>query len=278
MTCLTEEQVLAAIDGGVAPNDLVAIDAHLAGCATCRALRLELEELVDDVGAGPHLDEDAHVARVMARLEGPRARSSARQRSTMPRWMIGSGVATALALAATIFVVVRGDHGGTNEFTARGAHRASTVSRATSAFGSSAPVPITRSCRSSQTHPLHQARHSRAPTPICWPLRRISLLFAVDSAGDVHWLYPAYITAHDDPPSAMLAPSRTEVPMPTSVVLEAPAAGALRFVSVVTSAPLHVHDIEDRRAEALSHAALERAFPGASIQEVRVQLVVKETK
>ena len=34
MTCLTEEQLLASIDGGIAPNERAALDAHLAGCAT----------------------------------------------------------------------------------------------------------------------------------------------------------------------------------------------------------------------------------------------------
>ncbi len=240
MTCLTEERILAVIDGGVAPNDLVAIDAHLAGCAACRALRLELEELIDDVAATPERELDAHVAQVMARLEEPRATPSAREaslgnkRNATPRWMVGSGVAAALALAASIFLVVRGDHQAASEFTARGVASndhslARDVGVQLLTLGAEHTLEaVAPDARLAATASFTGAYTNLRDAPA------YLLLFGVDSAGDVHWLYPAYVSTHDDPSSAVLAPSRIEVSMPTSVVLEAPASS----VQVITWARL----------------------------------------
>jgi hypothetical protein len=53
-------------------------------------------------------------------------------------------------------------------------------------------------------------------------------------------------------------------------VLDAPAPGELRIVSVATESPLHVSDIDRRAPHELARQALERAFAGASVSELRV--------
>ena len=98
------------------------------------------------------------------------------------------------------------------------------------------------------------------------------LLFAVDSANTVHWVYPAYTNAHENPASIALASADREKTLPTSVVLDAPAPGPLRFVSVVTESPLRVSDIEHRATGELKQESLERAFPKASISELEVRI------
>ncbi|HVJ94325.1 MAG TPA: hypothetical protein VM580_31270, partial [Labilithrix sp.] len=104
-------------------------------------------------------------------------------------------------------------------------------------------------------------------------LRRArALVFAVDSASTIHWLYPAYTNADEDPESIVLEPTKTERPFETSVILEAPTSGTLRIVSLVTEQALHVSDIERRPPALLSREALERDFH-AKVTETRVELL-----
>jgi hypothetical protein len=55
------------------------------------------------------------------------------------------------------------------------------------------------------------------------------------------------------------------------VVLEEPASGPMRIVSIVTKTPLHVSEIENRRPAELSRTALERSLGGV-VTEVKVEV------
>ncbi|WNG25177.1 hypothetical protein F0U62_14960 [Cystobacter fuscus] len=91
------------------------------------------------------------------------------------------------------------------------------------------------------------------------------LAFVVDAGNTVHWLYPGYIEAGQDPASILLPPGPGDTPLPETVVLDAPAPGPARLLTVFSREPLHVSDIESLPSEQLSTDAL-RTQLGAAIQ------------
>ena len=95
-----------------------------------------------------------------------------------------------------------------------------------------------------------------------------ALVFAVDSAGEVHWLYPAFTDPARDPLSLALAPAPLPQLLAEAVVLDAPAPGPLTLCALVTPAPLRVSEIE-RAPHSL--AALRARWPALRTLTVVVQ-------
>jgi hypothetical protein len=91
------------------------------------------------------------------------------------------------------------------------------------------------------------------------------LSFAIDAAGDIHWLYPGYVSSSDDPGAVPM--------MPDSVVLDRPAVGELRVIVVISPTPLRVSAIEQLRSPELAVASLQRRFPDAAISELALRVV-----
>jgi hypothetical protein len=87
------------------------------------------------------------------------------------------------------------------------------------------------------------------------------MVFAVDAAGEVHWIYPAYLDPNTDPTSIELPPSRAEQRLPDQVELADPAAGPLRLITIVSPAPIHVSEIERSTDD------LPARFPDADVRE-----------
>ena len=96
------------------------------------------------------------------------------------------------------------------------------------------------------------------------------LAYALDARGEVHWLYPAFLDARSDPASVRLDASAVQRALPDSVILEDVPAGDLRFVFVVTRAPLRVSSVESIPPAARTPAALRARFPDARIDELAV--------
>jgi hypothetical protein len=273
MTCLTEAQMLAILDGGIAPNRAEALSAHAAGCATCRAAVAELETFIDDLRAPSEHDDEAHVQAVMKRLAEPRERVPLGKNRAQARWFARAvaGLSVA-ALAAGLVFVVRARHEPTTEessFASRGSKGVASLRRdvGTRIFaGSRSLKALTEHARLGPSTPFTAAYTNLHPSPV------YLLVFAVDANASVHWLYPAYTTPKDDPTSISLERTDRERLFPTSVVLDAPAQGDLRIVSVATESPLHVSDIERRALPELTREGLERAFAGASVSELRITI------
>jgi hypothetical protein len=272
MTCLTEDRLLAWIDGGIAPNQKGPIARHLAGCADCRGKMSELEALLGDLAAPPSFDESAHVASVMKRLDAGDAQGHRAARRPLPRWFARMGAAAAvLAVAAATVLVVRGRGLPEREpdFVARGARQPPSLRRdvGTRIFtGARSLVALDDGATIDGASPLTASYSNVHPTPA------YALVFAVDSKGTVHWLFPAYADERENPESVLLERAPRERLFPTSVVLDAPAPGPLRIVSLITEVPLHVADVDRRGALDLSPRALEGAFAGASATEIRVTM------
>ena len=272
MNCLTEDQLLLLLDGGIAPNQVEGIYAHIARCSTCRAAMTELEALAGDLAEPVAYDEEAHVQRVMGQLDNPREGARSGATRTMHRWrlLLGGGVST-LAVAAGVALFVHGQDARVDDssFAARGSKDAPTLERNVGVrvfTGKDSLVRLTNGAKVSSGAPFSAVYTNVHPRPVHL------LLFAVDAENTVHWLYPAYTNAHENPASIALEPTGREQVLPTSVVLDAPARGALRFVSVVTESPLRVSDIEHRATGELAQEALKHAFPKASISELQVRV------
>jgi hypothetical protein len=190
------------------------------------------------------------VARVMARLDDP---------PTRPRWPYLALAAAAVAAATLWFVVPRA-----SDFAARGT-REHELTRL---------VGITLFALDGELRPLAAGSRVTADTAYVAAYRNAgrapayALVFALDAAGDLHWLYPAFTDATADPPAIALAPTPVPALLADAVVLEQPAPGPLVLVAIVTSAPLRVSDIE-RMPHTL--AALRARWPELEAVPVEVQ-------
>lgn len=271
MTHLSEEQLFALADGGIAPNQEGVLRTHLERCADCRVSLHAVEQLADDLATPDELDEDAHVRGIMARLSNRDGTAKTTLEAAKPRghraWVAPAAAALAMAAATLLFVRSR-EQAPPDEFTARGTASDSTLARNVGVrVFAGAPRPAA----------LERGSVVRPDTSFTGAYRNVHphpahlLLFAVDSAHTVHWLYPAYTRADENPSSILLERAEHERLLPTSVVLDVPAEGPLRIVAVTSATSLHVQDIEKRSPKALELGALQRDFP-ASISETIVEV------
>ena len=192
------------------------------------------------------------VARVMARLDDPPAR---------PRWPFAA-LATAVAVAAGAVLWLALPRNG--ELTARGTTRDELPRLAGITLfaldGELRPLAAGSRVTTATAYVAAYRNAGRAPA--------YALVFALDAAGDVHWLYPAFTDAATDPAAIALAPAPAPTLLADTVVLDEPAPGPLVLCSLVTAAPLHVSDIE-RMPHAL--AALRARWPDLDAVPVEVQ-------
>src|SRR5262245_51978774 len=135
MKHLTEEQLFALVDGGIAPNQEESIRSHLSGCAECRTSLEEIRELAGDLAPEAPPDDDAHVRNVMIAIEARRSSAGA---PTSPersgtswrrRWLPVSAVALASAAAVGLFVGGRHHETALGDFAPRGVATGGTPSR-----------------------------------------------------------------------------------------------------------------------------------------------------
>jgi hypothetical protein len=263
--CLGEEELLSWIDGGVAPNRAEGLEAHVAGCKRCRDALEEIRTFASDLAAPVEHDADAHVAAVMARLDEPRPIAKRSPAS----WRRGASVASALALAAGVALFAAHRRGDEGHFAARGAAAAPSLARdvgITVYTGTDALEPLAPGARLDAGAALTAAYTNVHPRPV-----RL-LLVGVDGRGTLHWLYPAWVDPATDPSAVVLERAERPKPIPTSVVLDSPAAGTLRVVAIVTEAELHVSDVERLSAAELTRDALRRRFPDAMITELPIEI------
>jgi hypothetical protein len=95
--------------------------------------------------------------------------------------------------------------------------------------------------------------------------------FAVDAAGAVHWIFPAYLDAATDPSSISLPPTTDERLLPQVVAPEKPASGPMRVFTLVSPEPTSVKRIETALravpAGGPPGRALAGLYPSARIRE-----------
>jgi hypothetical protein len=272
-TCLTDEQILRLADGDVAPNQAAKLEDHLAQCARCRAAQSLLETTLGHLRAPlVEVDVKASVTALAAKLAAGGALADRGPRSRMP---LLAGAGAALMAAAVMLVALRPgasrlDRG---ELTARGRASSPSLSRSVGFSVYADNDRIVNGATVSSATVYRGSYRNFVGVPV------YALVFAVDAAGEVHWLYPSYDQPGGDPTSVVLPPTNAASPetrLAESVVLEAPVLGPLRVVTVLTTSPVAVSQIESQRADDLSSGALRSRWPEAVVRET--DLVVSEEK
>jgi hypothetical protein len=268
--CAEEDVLLRLLDGELTENEAERWREHIRGCGVCAARSEELARTLREL-KGPlyGVDPNAAVESMMRRL--PTAvmdATAAPQRRKMAPWsLVGAGLAAALAISA--IVIVPRFSGGPGEdpsaFTARGALVGPSMARAVGVSvyrlqDADSALPEGARVRPDDAYAVKYRNVLREPAYL--------LAFAVDATGTVHWICPAYLDAKDNPSSVTLVPSTTEALVSSAMQLDAPAAGALRFVAILTKAPLRVLDVDKLRAGDLSTASLRARWPTADIREL----------
>jgi hypothetical protein len=253
--CPTSDEWTRRVDGEVTANRADWLDRHASECAACRGAVESLRRLTGDIAA-PLVDAPppGSVERVMRNLDSA-APEPPRRRAA---WWAAGGFAAAAAAAAIVFAVAArgGADGDRGEFTARGGgagDRRVGATAGVTVYAGGGPIdpPVAVGARTR----FGASYRNLADTPA------YAMVFAVDAAGEVHWIYPAYLDPNTDPTSIELPPSRAEQRLPDQVELADPAAGPLRLITIVSPAPIHVSEIERSTDD------LPARFPDADVRE-----------
>ncbi len=259
MQCPSRDEWLRRFDGEVTANRLVELDAHADHCTSCRREVTTLDDLARALRApAPGVPADM-VTRVMARLDDPPA--PARHRWSL---LIG-GLVAAAALAVFIAVDRSGER---SDFTARG-HVTRDLGRQTG---------IELYALGGELRPLGEGSRVARDTAYVASYRNLreddahALVFAIDSAREVHWLYPAYSDPATDPASVALAAARSPVLFTETVVLDDVALGPLAIVTVISEQALHVSAIEQLPRDARTADVLRARWPDAVVRVTTIEV------
>ncbi|MFT3767915.1 MAG: zf-HC2 domain-containing protein [Minicystis sp.] len=270
MSCATEDELIALLDGEVTENRAAALRAHLERCAACRETWASLDALRGDLAAplaGVPLAGAAE--RILARIEAAPAARPARSRRRAGAW-IGAALGVAAVAAAIVLVPRLGREREIGELAARGASSPRSLRR---------DVGVTVFRAADRLVPLVPGEAVGADTTYAASYRNLGpdgtaflMVFAVDAGRTVHWIHPAYLDAKTDPASVPLAHALTETVLPGAAALDQPAHGALRIVTLISAQPIHVSQIEALGAADLSLERLRARFEGAEIAEIDLTL------
>ena len=270
MKCPPPEEWLQLVDGELAERRARACREHALGCAACDAEHQMARDLIERLGETPELsDADGFVERLMARVAAhERGRPSSRR---APWWPLAVAATLLTGVAAGVWlafpgveqqVVQHAPRAPIGEFAPRGAshHDPLALVRVRVLTLDAGPVEAGTLLDPGVAFTVGYRNPASAPAHL--------MVFAVDSAGVLHWLYPAYLDATQDPLAVRLEPTRTERLMPDSVVLEDVAPGALTLVTLLSDGPLSVSEIEPLPAAELRLARLRERFPAAHVDAV----------
>lgn len=275
--CPSEAELLAFADADLPPEKLRQLEKHLETCGVCAKQVMALSELIADVAApvaASSFDAAEHAAAVMRRLDAPV--SSGRR---VPHAVWGGLFAAVAAAAALVLVLGRVPHGPTQTDGTHG-HFAARGGSAESALGRDVGVQVYAA--GEPLRPLASGGSISTKTALSVGVRNLgrgpayALLFAVDSQQVVHWLAPEFNEPGSDPESLHIVPLRDERLLSTQVVFDDLAPGPLRIVTLVSSEPSHVSQVEALSPSELSHAGLSQRFPRAEVREVTVLVTAEQ--
>jgi hypothetical protein len=264
MHCPRRDEWLRRLDGEVMANRLVELDAHLAGCTSCRREATKLDDMAGALRA-PMIGVPADtVTRVLARLDD----ATPAPRRRWP-WALGTlAAAAAAAAAAAVALVLALPTREGSDFQARG-HVARDLTR---------QAGIEIYALGSELRPLADGSQVTRDTAYVASYRNLrdvpahALVFAIDAAREVHWLYPAFSDAATDPAAVILASTQAPVLFTDSVVLDDVALGELTLVTVISDAALHVSAVEQLPRDARTRHVLRARWPDAVVHMTRVDV------
>lgn len=246
--CPVDELELGGLlDGELTENRARELRAHLAACATCGARMNHLNALAARLRAPVPEALDADFANEVERRLDAVDRSPpappATHRATRRRPLLLALSTLAVAAAAVTLVMVPRERVA-SDFTPRGGespwHARVFTSLAVVPRGSAEtpPRPVGPGA------PLHPgdgiavtARNGNSDLPV------YLMVFAVDAKAEVHWIVPAWSDPAQNPRSVLLPPGGS-LPASAGRTPEAPAAGKLQLMSLLSRAPLDVQLVE----------------------------------
>lgn len=258
MNCPSEARLIAAAMLELSPSDALEIAQHVSACSDCSRLLRTHSQLIAELGARePYPTSDADfVANVMAKCDVSKAVTSpARPRQRRLMYALAAILAGCVLWLSKPLV-----HSNLDVITARGSssHALEPVTADVLLLRGNALSPIERA----QLHPgdgiaVRYWNASNQPFYLA--------VFALDAQKTVHWVYPAYLDASQNPKSILLERSVEGRILGEVVEPDRPANGALNVVALVTTEPLSVRDIEAK----VSHdpRKISEVFPRARVQE-----------
>lgn len=265
--CPEPMELFQWLDGEATANRARELESHLANCPHCRRELAGQERLIARLREPPPLPDERDVQAVMTRI---RLQPLPRHSRWSPAWIGGLAAACLAALVVTLWRAAPST--SSEQFTARGAQSAPSLHRQVGVDLLSVGQPPVR---------LRSGAIVQPTTPLFARYRNLGevpaylLLFAQDSAGELHWLYPAYLTLGEDPRSISLPPASQDTPMSEAVVLDHPAAGPLEVFALVTSEPIRVLDVEGLGKAPLTEALLRAHWPEAALTHWTLMLEEK---
>jgi hypothetical protein len=265
--CPTEAELLTFVDSDASPEQLERLERHLELCSACAKQVLSLTALVKDLRAPlerESVDVTQHVASVMKRLDQPVTSRGARKPMA---WAATLAVAAAALL--TLTQLRGGSDAARGELAARGAHGEPSLSRDVGVqlyAGGRELTALASGARISRSTPLTAGLRNLASE------RAYLLLFAVDSAHQVHWITPEYTAVGQNPEATPVAPSASERLLPSAAVFDDLAPGALRVMAVLSRAPLHLADVEALPPSELTAERLLARLPRTEVRQFMLEV------
>ncbi len=268
--CPASEDLLRLVDNSLPLEESERLRAHVAQCSRCREQERGIRMLVADVNAAVPVDLDvrAHTRGVMARLDLPPGGSETLGR----KWLFpAAGSMAACALVAVLYARPWATE-TKDTWQSRGSVAPATFARdvGIEAYAAEGPLrALASGAVIEPTTPLTAGFRNLGRAPV------FLLLFAVDAHEAVHWIVPPYARLDEDPVATALPHAIGEQMLGTTAVFDDLAPGRLRIVSVLTSNPTHVSDVEALGGGGLDPSRLRRRFHGADIRETELQVRVK---
>jgi hypothetical protein len=271
VACPDDDSLLRLELGELTVNDSQTLVEHITGCAGCRERRAAITRLLADIAGqvpAPDLEGEAFVRRVMARASEISPEVAEPRPGRSRGRLVSSAIAAALAVAAAGFlfqehapVEIAGNDAsrGTGRFVARGKSETVSVSAEVLVVHDQRLLPLEgRRLNRSGALAVRVTNTSGATLGL--------MAFARDAAGDIHWLYPAYRDARDNPASVAIETGSRDRLMPEVVQPEDAADGDMQVVTLMLGSPLTVNDVERQLAGRAADADLKARFPSAAVR------------
>ncbi len=271
MTHPSTAEWMRFLDGEVTANRAAQMHDHADGCADCEREMLRLRTTIEQIErpiamAGPGAVEEImqRIGALPDRPEEPVRRISNR---TLLMWAGGGALAAAAALAFVAIAPSKRE----GVFSARGGAAAlgdaAELERNVGfSFFAGSAGEIAQGAKISSRAELTARYRNLLDVPV------YALVFAIDAAGEVHWLYPAFVDPETVPVAERLTSNEREGRFGDGVVLDAPASGPMSLIALISREPMTVAAIESLSIEQRTPAAIAARWSDSSLQSIDVEV------
>ena len=229
MSCIDDKELALFLDGELTTNRSRVVSDHIASCAACRKRKASLEHLLRAAkNAYPPPAAPGFTAAVMRR-------TSARSKPRISRLAWASGLAT---VAAAGIAIVATDSEG--DFVARGGSKLeahlSARNMGFEVFQDGRALMPGTSVNPRQGLSFRIFNRSGRPAHLS--------LFGIDTQGEIHWFYPAWLNAELTPTSHFVPAEPSVQTLPQAVAPVDVPLGPLEIIAMFTDKPIDVRTVE----------------------------------